>query len=155
MTSNPIICRKTSNVSMKDNGHLLYTKVRPEVSHDCIHLILYGVHSNLTSFLIGQCMNEMSKISTMKELLHDMMTMCRHGLDFERAVFLLLLNINMGMKETICKGFPNENVNGISKEKSASFLNALSKNVVPAWQGNEFKNVHDLVEAARSAYLVA
>jgi len=125
------------------------------VSHDCVHLILYGVQSKLTFFLIGQCMNEMSKFPAMTDLLHDMVQMCGQGVNFERAVFLLLLNINMGMKESICQGFPSENITGIAKEKASSFLHQLSKNVVPAWQGNEFKNVHDLVEAARSAYLVA
>jgi hypothetical protein len=91
----------------------------------------------------------------MVEALQDMLRTCGQGLDFERAVFLLLLNVDMSMKEHICTGFPDENIKGLHKEKAASFLQQLADKVVPAWQGNEFKSVHELVQAARTAYLVA
>ena len=155
MTSRPTICRQTTEVSVKDNMLPMYGKVRQQVSHDCVHLILYGVHSKLTKFLVQQCLSGLSRAPDMVEPVQEMLQMCGQGIDFERAVFLLLLNIDMEMKEIICRGFPAENIKGIVKEKAASFLHQLNEKVVPAWQGNEFKNVNDLVEAARAAYLVA
>jgi len=155
MTSRPIICRESKTVSVRDDEPAQYTKMRHDLTYDSIHLILYGAHSKLTNFLVKQCIHGLSRSSGMTESLQNMLKMCDQGLDFERAVFLLLLNIDMEMKETICKGFPSENIKGLAKEKAASFLQELNIKVVPAWQGNEFKNVNDLVEAARNAYLVA
>jgi len=159
MTSRPIICRQRKKISIQDdiisrssNANSIH--VRQEEAHDCIHLILYGVHSNITNFLVQACIRGLSR-SVKADSLHEMLKTCGQGIDFERAVFLLLLNIDMEMKETICRGFPNENIKGLANEKAASFLHQLSDKVVPAWQGNEFKNVNDLVEAARAAYLVA
>jgi hypothetical protein len=133
----------------------LHTRVNHTAPYDCVHLILYGEHTHLTQFLVQQCIGGLSKSRDMAEALQEMLRVCGQGLDFDRAVFLLLLNVNMEMKETICRGFASENIKGLAKEKAASFLQQLTDNVIPAWQGNEFKSVHELVEAARSAYLVA
>ena len=155
MTSRPMICKQPAQVSVRPGVAPLHTRATRGASYDCVHLILYGVHPKLTHFLLQQCMGCHSKSPAMAEALQDMLRTCGQGLDFERAVFLLLLNVDMNMKEHICRGFPDENIKGLHKEKAASFLQQLADKVVPAWQGNEFKSVHELVQAARTAYLVA
>ena len=77
------------------------------------------------------------------------------GIDWARAVFLLLLNVDPVSKAAACAGVPEFGMVPFSEPQAAGFFVMLSDNVVPDWQRNEFTTVQDLITAARQAYLVA
>jgi hypothetical protein len=147
MTSNPIICTTTVNSTHS-------------ASHDTMLLVLYGCNMQLIEGLIEMFSNNIlqSNRSTGEEFtlkLNKMVAAKSQGLDYARAVFLLLLNIDETAKQWVCNGFPNAKIGSLSGLKAPGFFTALAHDVVPNWQRDESKSVQNLVHRARSAYLVA
>jgi hypothetical protein len=147
MTSNPIICTTTANSS-----HIS--------SHDTILLVLYGCNMQLIEGLIEMFSNNIlqSNRSTGEAFTLNMGKMVAsksQGLDYARAVLLLLLNVDETGKQWICKGFPSAKIGSLCGNKAPGFFTALAQDVVPNWQRDESKSVQNLVHRARSAYLVA
>jgi hypothetical protein len=147
MTSNPIICTNTINLS-----HM--------ASHDTMLLVLYGSNMQLIDGLIHMFSNNVlqsnrSAGEAFALKLKDMVASKSQGLDYARAVFLLLLNVDEIGKQWVCKGFPTSKIDSLCGNKAPGFFTALAHDVVPNWQRDESKSVQNLVHKARSAYLVA
>ena len=147
MTSNPIICTNALN-----SNH--------SIAHDTMLLVLYGCNMQLIEGLIEMFSTNILKSnrSTGEPFAIQLRTMVdskSQGLDYARAVLLLLLNIDEIGKEWVCKGFPNAKIGSLCGNKAPGFFTALAYDVVPNWQRDESKSVQNLVHGARSAYLVA
>jgi hypothetical protein len=141
MISRPIIC--TSNT-------------KPG-SQDTLLLVLYGANTDLIHSLINFFKdNLISKHgSNLKETLDTITQFAKTGLDYARAAMLILLNVDTSGKRWMCIGSPELNIAPLCKNKAPVFFKALAMDVVPQWQRNEQLSVQQLVNQARSAYLVA
>ena len=123
-------------------------------------LVLYGDNPELIDGLIDMFANNIlhknrSAGDTFKETMHTMVASKSQGLDYARAVLLLLLNVDETGKEWVCKGFPNSKIGSLCGHKAPGFFTSLANDVVPTFQRNEAHSVQQLVHHARSAYLVA
>jgi hypothetical protein len=129
-------------------------------SHDTMLLVLYGSNMQLIDGLIHMFSNNVlqsnrSAGEAFALKLKDMVASKSQGLDYARAVFLLLLNVDEIGKQWVCKGFPTSKIDSLCGNKAPGFFTALAHDVVPNWQRDESKSVQNLVHKARSAYLVA
>jgi hypothetical protein len=119
--------------------------------------VLYGANTELIYSLINYFKNNIiSKHgSDMKETLDQITEMSKKGLDYARAAMLLLLNVDTIGKKWLCVGCPELRISPLCKNKAPHIFKALAMDVVPNWQRNEALSVQQLVNHARSAYLVA
>jgi hypothetical protein len=143
ITSNPMTC------TARNSQH-----------HDTMVLVLYGDNVQLIDGLIDMFANNIlqknrSGGDAFKETIHTMVASKSQGLDYARAVLLLLLNVDETGKEWVCKGFPNAQIGSLCGHKAPGFFIALANDVVPTFQRNEAHSVQQLVHRARNAYLVA
>lgn len=69
-----------------------------------------------------------------------------------RALFVLLLEKDMVLKEMLLKG--TESVGPLDGRKAAALFVALRPQLIDGWLSNEHKGVEDLVSGARELYLV-
>jgi hypothetical protein len=141
MTSRPIICT---------------TNTQPG-GQDALLLVLYGANTELINSLINYFKNNIMQKhgSDMKDTLDTIAAMADKGLDYARAAMLLLLNIDTTGKRWLCIGSPELKIAPLCKNKAPNIFKALAMDVVPNWQRNEALSVQQLVDQARSAYLVA
>lgn len=141
MISRPIIC--TSNTQLSGQDTLL--------------LVLYGANTELIYSLINYFKdNIISKHgSDMKDVLEKIAEMAKKGLDYARAAMLLLLNIDTVGKRWLCVGSTELKIAPLCKNKAPNLFKMLATDVIPAWHRNEALSVQQLVNQARSAYLVA
>lgn len=128
--------------------------------HDTMVLVLYGDNAQLIDGLIDMFANNIlhknrSAGDAFVQTIHTMVASKSQGLDYARAVLLLLLNVDETGKEWVCKGFPNAKIGSLCGHKAPGFFTALANEVVPTFQRNEAHGVQQLVHSARSAYLVA
>jgi hypothetical protein len=123
-------------------------------------LVLYGCNMQLIDGLIDMFANNILQSNrsageafTVK--INTLVASKSQGLDYARAVLLLLLNVDEIGKKWVCKGFPNAKIGSLCGNKAPGFFTALAHDVVPTFQRNEARSVQSLVHQARSAYLVA
>jgi hypothetical protein len=129
-------------------------------NQDTLLLVLYGDNTELVDGLIHLFATNIlqSNHSAGHEFQQTVQTIVAsrtQGLDYARAVLLLLLNVDEIGKEWVCKGFPNAKIGSLCGHKAPGFFTALAQEVVPSFQRNEANSVQQLVLSARSAYLVA
>jgi hypothetical protein len=142
MTSMPIICTTTPPTNIQDT----------------MLLVLYGANMDLIHGLIAMFSKNITQShpelgNAIIETLTPMTATASQGLDYARAVLLLLLNVDVIGKRWVCEGFPNAKIGPLCGHKAPGFFTVLANEVVPQWQRNEIYNVQDLVEKARSAYI--
>jgi hypothetical protein len=123
-------------------------------------LVLYGGNVELIDGLIDMFANNILHSNrtageAFNKTVHELVVSKNQGLDYARAVLLLLLNVDEQGKAWVCKGFPNSRIQALCGNKAPGFFTALAHDIVPNWQRNESHNVQQLVHRARSAYLVA
>jgi hypothetical protein len=145
MTSNPMICQTPQSV---------------QTQHDTMLLVLYGANLELINGLIDMFATNLLQENrgageAFSKTVHTLVASKEQGLDYARAVLLLLLNVDQVGKTWVCKGFPNSRIEALCGNKAPGFFTALAHDIVPNWQRNEAHNVQQLVHRARSAYLVA
>jgi hypothetical protein len=129
-------------------------------NQDTMLLVLYGDNVQLIEGLIDMFANNILQNNqnagdAFKETIYTMVESRKQGLDYARAVLLLLLNVDETGKQWVCKGFPNAKIGALCGYKAPGFLTALAQDVIPSFQRNEAHSVQQLVQNARSAYLVA
>ena len=127
---------------------------------DTMILVLYGDNRQLIDGLIEMFANNVlhnnrSAGDAFKESIQTMVASKSQGLDYARAVLLLLLNVDETGKGWVCKGFENAKIGALCGHKAPGFFTALANDVIPNFQRNEAHSVQQLVHNARSAYLVA
>jgi hypothetical protein len=141
MISRPIICTPNTQPG----------------GQDALLLVLYGANYELIYSLINYFKENLihKHGSDMKETLDQITEMAKKGLDYARAAMLLLLNVDTVGKRWLCVGSPELKIAPLCKNKAPNIFKTLSTDVVPSWQRNEALSVQQLVNQARSAYLVA
>ena len=144
ITSMPMICTNATQGQGKDT----------------LLVVLYGANMELIQELIEIFASNIVQSHReagdgIAETLQVLKNTASQGLDYARAVLLLLLNVDTIGKRWICTGFPNAKIGSLCGKKAPGFFTSLSTDVVPSWQRNEARNVQQLVADARSAYLVA
>jgi hypothetical protein len=141
MTSRPIICTSTTQPA----------------GQDTLLLVLYGANTELIFSLIKYFKNNIEKKhgADVKETLDKITEMAEKGLDYARAAMLLLLNVDTIGKRWLCVGSPELKIAPLCKNKAPHIFKTLATEVIPAWHRNEALSVQQLVNQARSAYLVA
>jgi hypothetical protein len=128
-----------------------------QVCQDTILRVLYGADLEFINSLIKFFASNIAKSheGEVTETLEAVTIASKQGLDYARAVFILLLNIDVSGKKWICTSNPASNIGALCGNKAPGFFSRLSVEIVPNWQRNEAHSVQLLVEKARSAYLVA
>ena len=124
---------------------------------DALHVVLWGNDKVLIEQLIDQaaaCVIQRGG-SAAKQTVGNILQKSRHGIDWARAVYLLLLNVDPTAKMLASKGIPELGLVPLLEPRAVGFFCALANEVVPTGQRNEFSTAQQLIANARNAYLVA
>ena len=122
---------------------------------DLVHFALWGGQGDLLLRLCRLSVHNLQQSGKSAEVLERMLRRAAMGLQYARAVFFLLLNIDIVMKQDVVKGVPSLNMSGLHGARAPGFFQTLQDDVVPAWQRNEFETTETLLCAVKRAYLAS
>jgi hypothetical protein len=109
---------------------------------DMIFNVLYGPHVSLPTFYVHQSMKRLK--APWAESNFDP--------DVSRALFFLLLDRDMAMKEAILKGIAAHGIEPLPERKAETFFLSLREEVIEPWLSDERVTTTNLIDKVASLY---
>ena len=94
---------------------------------DMVFQVLYGPNLSLPAFYVNQSMDRL-RAPWKKDVYEP---------DICRALFFLLLDRDMALKEALLKGIPKFGVEPLSERKAENFFLSLREEVIEPWLSDE------------------
>lgn len=109
---------------------------------DMVFHVLYGPNPTMPAFYVGQSMDRL-KAQWKKDNFEP---------DVCRALFFLLLDRDMTLKEAILKGIPKFGVEPMAERKAENFFLSLREEVIEPWLSDERIATGGLIDKVASLY---
>lgn len=104
--------------------------------------VLYGSDKSITQFYVLQSMDRLGAEWDKQEFEPDV----------ARALFFLLLDKDMALKEAALKGIPQHGVEPMTERKAENFFLSLREEAINPWLCNEQLSPTSLLDAVASLY---
>jgi hypothetical protein len=124
------------------------------ITKDMLSFIIFGSDTNFILGIVKASVQRMHEITSneftaaMKRLLDTKQT----TLSLLKALFFLLLNVDMTMKELVVNTHMQQ-IDNMSKEKAKRFFMDLRNITVPNWIKNPDMDINDFLNAVKQLYL--
>jgi len=109
---------------------------------DMVFQVLYGPNLSLPAFYVNQSMERL-RAPWKKE---------NYDPDVCRALFFLLLDRDMALKEALLKGIPKFGVEPLAARKAENFFLSLREEVIEPWLSDERIPTTGLIDKISSLY---
>jgi len=109
---------------------------------DMVFHVLFGADRSLNNFYVHQSMERLGATWAKRDF----------DPDVSRALFFLLLDKDMALKEKALKGIPNLGVEPMSERKAENFFLSLREEVIEPWLSDERVPALELVDKAAALY---
>jgi len=109
---------------------------------DMVFHVLYGADRSLTTFYVHQSMDRLG--ATWEKQPYEP--------DVARALFFLLLDRDMALKEAALKGIPSLGVEPMGERKAENLFLSLREEVIEPWLTDERVGLGQFIDKAASLY---
>ena len=104
--------------------------------------VLYGPDRSLTTFYVFQSMDRLGAMWEKKDFEPDVAV----------ALFFLLLDKDMALKEAMLKGIPRHGVEPMPERKAENFFLSMREEVIEPWLSDERVKTLELIDKIKALY---